>query len=345
MAEHARGAEIRKFITRHVEAHPSDIATVTANKFEINERAVNFHLKRLSSDNILEAKGNTRSRIYSLKVLAEWNHVYEIAPGLTEDLAWDEILPIMGDLPKNVLSIWNTGFTEMFNNALEHSGGTEISVSVQQTAVNTELEISDNGVGIFKKIQLALNLTDERHAILELSKGKLTTNPEKHSGQRIFFTSRMFDSFDILSGGLFFTQDRDTKTNLLLQRDRFKSGTAVWMKIANDSDRDEEKIYREYGGPEHDFAFAKTVVPVRLAQYGGDKLVSRSQAKMVLAGLEKFQIVSFNFTGVETIGPAFADEIFRVFATAHPEMQIGYTNANAYVTGMIQRAAPAGEKS
>jgi anti-sigma regulatory factor (Ser/Thr protein kinase) len=338
MAEHARGAEIRKFITHHVEAHPSDIATVTAKKFEINERAVNFHLQRLSAVNILEAKGNTRSRIYSLKVLAEWNRVYEIAPGLTEDAAWDEVLPRMEGVSKNALSIWNTGFTEMFNNALEHSAGTEISVSLNKTAVNTELEISDNGVGIFKKIQLALKLTDERHAILELSKGKVTTSPEKHTGQGIFFTSRMFDSFDILSGGLFFTQDRDTKTNMLLQRDRFKTGTSVWMKIANDSDRNEEKVYREYGGPEHEFAFAKTVVPVRLAQYGGDKLVSRSQAKMVLAGLEKFQIVSFNFTGVETIGQAFADEIFRVFATTHPEMQIGYTDANANVTGMIQRA-------
>ena len=131
MATHARGAAIRKFITRHVESHPSDIAAVTAKKFVINERAVNFHLKRLLSEQILEAKGKTRSRIYTLRVLTEWNHVYEIAPGLTEAKAWDEVLPHLEGLSKNVLSIWNTGFTEMFNNALEHSVGAEISVSAQ----------------------------------------------------------------------------------------------------------------------------------------------------------------------------------------------------------------------
>ena len=57
-------------------------------------------------------------------------------------------------------------------------------------------------MGIFKKIQKALDLLDERHAILELAKGKLTTDPKHHTGEGIFFTSRMFDEFTILSGGV-----------------------------------------------------------------------------------------------------------------------------------------------
>ena len=65
--------------------------------------------------------------------------------------------------------------------------------------------LHDNGVGIFKKIQTELRLLDERHAILELAKGKLTTDPKRHTGEGIFFSSRMFDQFDILSGGIFFT--------------------------------------------------------------------------------------------------------------------------------------------
>jgi len=36
-----------------------------------------------------------------------------------------------------------------------------------------------------------------------LAKGKLTTDPKRHSGEGIFFSSRMFDEFDILSGGVF----------------------------------------------------------------------------------------------------------------------------------------------
>lgn len=86
----------------------------------------------------------------------------------------------------------------MFNNAIDHSGGTAITVQINKTAISTEIIISDDGIGIFKKIQSEFDLLDERHAIFELSKGKLTTDPRNHSGEGIFFTSRMFDQFEIL---------------------------------------------------------------------------------------------------------------------------------------------------
>jgi hypothetical protein len=109
------------------------------------------------------------------------------------------------------------------------------------------------------------------------------------------------------------------------------------MQIANDSTRTPKEVYEQFAGPDNNYNFEKTIVPVRLAQYK-DLLVSRSQAKRVLAGLEKFKIVSFNFEGVESVGQAFADEIFRVFAAAHPGIEVNYTHANAYVRGMIHRA-------
>ena len=103
------------------------------------------------------------------------------------------------------MDIWHFCTTEMLNNAIEHSGGKIISIKVAKTAANTQISLTDDGVGIFRKIQSELNLADERHAILELAKGKLTTDPKGHTGQGIFFTSRLLDSFDILSGGVFFT--------------------------------------------------------------------------------------------------------------------------------------------
>ena len=63
----------------------------------------------------------------------------------------------------------------MFNNAIDHSAGTTITVFIRKTAASTEMMVSDDGVGIFRKIQREKNLLDERHALLELSKGKLTT--------------------------------------------------------------------------------------------------------------------------------------------------------------------------
>src|ERR1035437_4558795 len=105
----------------------------------------------------------------------------------------------LGEQPENVRDIWQYGFTEMFNNARDHSGGTSVYVVIRKTATSAEMIISDNGIGIFPKIQIGLNLLDARHAVFELTKGKLTTDPARHTGEGIFFTSRMFDSFDILS--------------------------------------------------------------------------------------------------------------------------------------------------
>jgi len=244
-------------------------------------------------------------------------------------------------MPENVLDIWHYGFTEMFNNAMDHSTGHSISVSISRTAVSTEIFIRDDGVGIFKKIQKALNLLDERHAILELAKGKLTTDPKRHSGEGIFFTSRMFDEFDILSGGLFFTHVFGGTHDWLLERDKFQSGTAVWMKVNNHSSRTTTKIFSQYTSGE-DFGFTKTVVPVDLARYGNENLISRSQAKRLLARIDLFKIVIFDFQDVPTIGQAFADEIFRVFALNHPDMELHAIHANSEVKRMISRAKTTG---
>ena len=333
-----RGEEIRHFIIENVEKHPSEISKITAKHFGITRQAVNKHLQRLTKELALAEEGKTRSRSYRLSPLLEWRKAYEITPELAEDLVWtNDISGVIGRLPENVLDIWRYGFTEMFNNAIDHSGGTAIFVQIRRTAKDTEMLISDNGVGIFKKIQMALNLLDERHAILELSKGKLTTDPKKHTGEGIFFTSRMVDSFDIVSGGVYFSHLFGDAEDWILERDKFEHGTAVWMKVDNHTARREEQIFNQYSMGD-DYGFNKTVVPVKLAQYGEDKLISRSQAKRLLARVELFKVVVFNFKEVESIGQAFADEIFRVFAKEHPEIELVSIHANSQVKRMIERA-------
>lgn len=77
---------------------------------------------------------------------------------------------------------------------------------------------------------------------------------------------------------------------------------------------------------------------MKLAQFGDDNLVSRSQAKRLLARVEKFKSVVFDFRGVEMVGQAFADEVFRVFSLQHPEVELVELNANAAVKRMVSRA-------
>jgi anti-sigma regulatory factor (Ser/Thr protein kinase)/biotin operon repressor len=338
-----RGEEIRLFILAKVSEHPGDVATLTSQEFGITRQAVNKHIQSLVEQKALIVRGSTRNKTYHLHPLIKWDKQYSLESKLEEDIVWDsDIRQLVAGLPDNVRAIWLYGFCEMLNNAIDHSSGKEVIIHVEKTAIDTEIIICDDGEGIFKKIQRELNLHDERHAVLELSKGKLTTDPSRHSGQGIFFTSRMFDEFEVLSGTVFFSHEFNKAEDWILERRMHQSGTTVFMKLNNNTSRTSKQIFDQYSSGD-DYAFTKTVVPVRLAQYGDESLVSRSQAKRLLARVDRFKVVVFDFAGVEAIGQAFADEVFRVFKKQHPEMEIMSINTNLEVTQMIRRAESASE--
>jgi anti-anti-sigma regulatory factor len=108
------------------------------------------------------------------------------------------------------------------------------------------------------------------------------------------------------------------------------------MRLANDSPRGMQAVFDEFADPV-EFTFDKTVVPLRLAQHEGEKLVSRSQAKRVAHRFEKFKHVVLDFEGVTQIGQAFADELFRVFALEHPQVRLTPVNPSPAVGQMISR--------
>ena len=302
-----KSENIRYFILENVDKHTTDISMVVADHFGLTRQAVNKHLQRLVAEKSLIVSGRTRNKTYQLASIVDWMQSYEITPELAEDLVWrKDIQPALGNMPDNVLEIWNYGFTEMFNNVIDHSGGTTIVVEIKKTATNTEIFILDNGVGIFKKIQNSLHLLDERHALFELSKGKLTTDPKRHSGEGIFFTSRMFDAYNIISGGVNFSHKFEQSEDWLSAIKHFAAGTIIWMKLANHTSRTSKNIFAHYTTGT-DYGFNKTVVPVKLAQYGNELLISRSQAKRLVARIELFKTVIFDFTDVAYIGQAFAD--------------------------------------
>ena len=109
------------------------------------------------------------------------------------------------------------------------------------------------------------------------------------------------------------------------------------MRLGTKCMRTVKSIFDEYAAPD-DYAFTKTVVPVDLAEYGDGTLVSRSQAKRLLTRIDRFTKVLFDFDNVDAIGQSFADEIFRVFANRHPEIEISVLNENKEVKNMIARA-------
>jgi anti-sigma regulatory factor (Ser/Thr protein kinase) len=341
----ARGSEVREYILSQVDDHPHDITQLTARHFSMTRQAVNLHLQRLIADRDLTRKGKTRSTRFYLAPQRTWRKQYNLTgqnPSHSEHDVWEgDILPQLADLPENALDICRYSFTEMFNNAIDHSAGSRVTVRLKRTVVNVEIVIVDNGVGIFKKIQRAMKFRDARYSALELAKGKFTTDPKRHTGEGIFFTSKMLDAFDISSGGVYFASPSSeiSATSALVSPKSPKiEGTAVWMKLRNNTTRSRKEVFDTFASPENDYAFDKTIVPVKLAEQNPNDLVSRSQAKRLLLRIDRFRTVVLDFTNVNQIGQAFADEIFRVFARSHANVALQYVNANDEVLRMIKRA-------
>jgi anti-sigma regulatory factor (Ser/Thr protein kinase) len=312
--------------------HPKDLVNFISKRYFLSRQSVSKYIRKLESYGKIEKIGTGKGSSYSLK---ETKFVFEFSPeGLNEDEVWvEKIKPILPIMKADIYNICTYGFTEILNNAIDHADANKITVRVEFSPKIIRFIIIDDGVGIFKKIQRLLNLSNVRYSILELAKGKLTSDPSKHSGEGIFFTSRAFDNFDIISSGLLFNSSKEE--DFLIDILNVKKGTAVIMSIDLNSNRKLSEIFDKFSDVDS-HGFNKTTIPVKLMEYEGMKLISRSQAKRLISHFDKFQEIILDFEGVEIIGQAFADELFRVFGVNHPEIHLVCVNTNLDVNNMIK---------
>lgn len=257
---------------------------------------------------------------------------------LSEDTVFDNIRKNTGifiDISKNVSRIINYAFTEMLNNAIEHSRSKKIEITMQRDAGYVCFNVTDKGVGIFNNIMDKMHFSREMDAIQDLMKGKLTTASETHSGEGIFFTSKAADRLVIQSARKKLIFDNLIKDIFVKDEKKSYVGTKIFFSVNIDTNRQLSDIFKEYTGDS--FEFAKTKVSVKLYKMDSE-YISRSQARRVLSGLDKFKTVILDFKGVETVGQGFADEVFRVWKLNYPEVSIIPQNANENVNFMINRA-------
>jgi DNA-binding Lrp family transcriptional regulator len=328
--------DVTRQLLQLVASEPRNVAARLALALGVSRQAASARLLRAVKAGLIGRTGHGAGVRYSLATQTEVRQSFA-REGLSEDRVWQQLLaPVVADLPEKVRDVWRYGATEMVNNAVDHSGSPQVHVGMRRNALFTQAWVTDDGEGIFLRIQRALDLFDPREAILELAKGKFTTDPANHSGEGIFFSSKVFDVFDIRSGRLHFAHD-EGKVDVLFERDAAAPGTTVFMQLANDSPRTTREVFDKFAAPE-DYSFAKTIVPVKLAQHEGEKLVSRSQAKRLTMRFERFQTVVLDYAGVEEIGQAFADEVFRVFQVAHPQTTLVPVNMAPGVKTMVSRA-------
>lgn len=244
--------------------------------------------------------------------------------------------PPVGFLPENIKSILNYSFSEMVNNAIEHSKSKyiEVEVSVQNRKLN--FVVNDFGIGVFRNVMRKKKLKTEIESMQDLLKGKTTTMPKSHSGQGIFFTSKAGDVFILESYGYVLVINNKTHEVFYKVLPALKRGTKVKFTIDIASNRHLSDIFKKFSVGT-DFAFNKTEIKVKLYSSGDGVHVSRSQARRILHGLDKFDSVILDFDKVPMVGQAFADEIFRVFKEKHPHIEIQPINMDDAVKFMIER--------
>ncbi len=318
-------------------------------QFGVSRQYVSKLISQLVDERKLIKIGASKSTVYVTKEYIEKN------PQITSNYYTKKLLNknleehiIMTDiennfipfrkLPENIKSIFTYAFSEMLNNAIEHSKSDRIKISVSLKDDELLFIVDDFGIGVFKNIMKKRKLKSEMEAIQDLLKGKTTTSPKLHSGEGIFFTSKIGDSFVLDSFGYKFIADNKIKDIFVKKVSGQKQGTKVIFSINIKDKHHLNDIFHEYTNltEDSDYGFDKTEIRIRLYTTGGVH-ISRSQARRVLAGLDKFKIIVMDYDKVSMIGQAFADEVYRVFQSKYPEITIENINMNESVQFMIKR--------
>jgi len=332
--------KILAFANKHPTFKVRDLIPI----LKISRQTIAEHLRRMVNQGKLIKTGSTHNATYQLKgrndraPTTTGLKLIRKLTGLEEDRVFDEIrnrMTLKKYLSQNVLSIAYYSFCEMLNNSIDHSKSEKATTEVELKDGYYHFKIRDFGIGIFKNVQTKFRLQSEYEAAEHLLKGKQTTMPERHSGQGIFFTSRIADQFSLYSHKLRVLVDNELDDAYFADM-KFIRGTQVEFKIKQRSRKKLQELFSKFSDESTNFEFNKNVLRVRLRS--DRELVSRSQARRLLMGLEEFEILVFDFKDIPGIGQAFADEVFRVYANANPSKKLTYENAGPIVEFMLKRA-------
>ncbi len=328
--------QVIQYMLRQIDQGDRNAIAKTIEYFNISKSTVYNYLKQMCENGIIIKTENSK-RPYQL---AEERHTfsYQNNGSLDEARIFDrDIAQYFEGYEKNVFSAWRYAFTEMMNNAIEHSKADQIVVIVYTNALNSSVLIFDNGIGIFKNIQRYVKETKNEELALDecvslLFAGKFTTAKQFHSGEGIFFTSHLMDAFLILSSDCCFTRDnfRDAQVSGFFG----VSGTNVFMKLDNHSKKTLLEIFNRFSDVEE--GFIRTQIPIAHIFSNGNP-VSRSEARRLGELISEFKEIELDFTNVEEVGQAFVHELFVVWQRQNPESVLNVTHAAPAVEYMIRR--------
>ena len=327
------------WITAAATAHPRQLPEKLAELTGVQRNTAVRRLRQLINLQWLTRTGSGRDARYAPGALRQIVRHYAL-DGLGEDLPWSRDFAPYFTLPPNVLRLTQHAFCELLNNAIDHSDGTGATISLRQTPSHVQLLVSDDGCGVFDKICHTFALEDPQIAMLELSKGKLTTQPERHTGHGLYFTSRLADVFDLHANEHAFQHRSWEGTGWRSGSPMNRQGTSVYVSIALDTPRTLESVMNRHSLDGAGVHFERTAVPLQLAVTSQAGLESRAQARLVAARLTRFRLAELDFSGIPHIGHSFADELFRVLPRHQPALNLSPINMNRAVAAMVGSVVP-----
>jgi len=300
-------------------------------------QALHRHLTRWEGAGRLVREGRGRATRYLRPAAAGFERGWP-TKGLAEDSVWEEVRDWLDARTERTGAADETlhyVLTELVNNAIDHSEAQRVTVAAELVGDRLELTVRDAGIGALESLRGRLGLEDHLHALQELSKGKVTTWPERPTGEGIFFSSKLVARFELIANGLAWVIDNELPDQAICEVED-APGTEVLCALSLRSETRPEQVFAQYT---HDLEFDTTRCVVRLFEHGR-RFVSRSEAKRLAAGLEKFRVVILDFRGVDGVGQGFVDELFRVWARAHRDVRLLPRNMNTAVEFMVRRGLP-----
>lgn len=339
------GMGTKEFIVSHINKTGKILTRDVVKACGITRQTAHQHLRELVDEKKIMKIGKTVNAAY-----VPYRKKKSVSPdvrrcvarralkGLAEDTLFNHMslrLRLADTLSACAYAIVQYAFTEMVNNAIDHSKAKSVTIEMMLDVRNITFTVKDAGIGVYRSVREYFGLEDNYEALEHLMKGKQTTDPKRHSGQGIFFTSRAADLFSLKSEELEWIVDNTINDSFLAENKKRLQGTTVFFKIKRRSRRKLDVLFNEYSNDEYEFD--KTCVRVHLSPKDG-MYVSRSEAKRLVIGLERFNRVILDFKKVEAIGQGFADELFRVFASRYPHISITPENMQKNVAFMVTRS-------
>lgn len=307
-----------------------------ATDFGVSRQAMRMHLSDMRDEGLVVLEGQKRG--------ARWRRLFDVVrtwtlpppAGIAEDRMWDELHESLVTFAPTVTSeasrLLRHAATEMLNNAIDHSGGTEVTVALRVQGDALDMLIADDGVGALQHVRASFGLASDLEALAHLQKGKQTSDPARHAGEGLFFTSKMVDRFALDSGSHTWIVD-NLRGDVTVGPGATRAGTVIRLEHNLASTKRTVDVFDAFTD---ELAFTRSRVAVRLS-LDGSAFVSRSEAKRLAVGLEEFAEVEVDFSAVDAVGQGFVDELFRVWANSHPSTRLVPVNMSEEVAFMVRR--------